>query len=316
MGILGTGARAQYFEVGPGSTLQGDYLRGVGIAAWGIGTYNYNTAVADSIDVDTVIRWNEYLAAVAAQQTRDYVARKMFLAMEKKELYERERLRILTSPEARDVEQGDALNAVLKQLQDSRVDESTLRTREFQVPMPVDVIRQIPFTLSEKGEKFSMERISLKGKGKWTVALQDDGFLFVKKAYELALDAALEQAIDGRMQLSAIEGVEAAADDMFLRLDEVVGPSTDRLYMEAKERLTELKSTVRLLKTEKVERAIGDIDKYSGTTVNDLKLFMQSHHLRFAAAQTPEERLLFRPLYASLVQQLNKVTIPEPAPIK
>ena len=48
-------------------------------------------------------------------------------------------------------------------------------------------------------------------------------------------------------------------------------PSTIRLYIEAKERLTELKVTVRLLKTAKIERAIGEIDKYSGTTINDLK---------------------------------------------
>jgi hypothetical protein len=316
VGLLGTVARAQYVGVGPGSTLQGDYLRGVGIAAWGMGTYNYNTAVADSINVNTVIKWNEYLAAVAKQQTKDYVARKMTLATQKKELYERERARILENPEARDIETGAALNAVLNQLQNSRVDESTLRSAELQVPLPTDVIRRIPFTLSEKGEKFSMERLSLKGKGKWSVALQDDKFQLVKNAYERALDKALEQAIDAKMQMSAIEGVKAAADDLFSRLDEVVGPSPDRLYMEAKERLNELKATVRLLKTEMIERAIGDIDKYSGTTVNELRLFMQTHHLHFGSAQTPEERQLFPQLYASLVQQRNKLANPEAIPVK
>jgi hypothetical protein len=104
---------------------------------------------------------------------------------------------------------------------------------------------------------------------------------------------------------------------LFRRLNEVVEPSSDRLYTEAKERLTELKSTVRLLKTEKIERAIGEIDKYSGTSVNDLKLFMLAHNLRFAAAKTPEERLLFPKLHALLVQQRDKVTIPgDTVPIK
>ena len=67
---------------------------------------------------------------------------------------------------------------------------------------------------------------------------------------------------------------------------------------------------------ERAGRAIGEIDKYSGTNVNDLKLFMLSHNLRFAAAKTPEERLLFPRLYASLVQQREKVAIPDTAPIK
>ena len=41
------------------------------------------------------------------------------------------------------------------------------------MPIPVDVVRHIPFKLGEKGEQFSMDRLSLKGKGAWTVALQD-----------------------------------------------------------------------------------------------------------------------------------------------
>jgi hypothetical protein len=313
LAFLASGARAQYLG-GAGSTLEGDYLRGLGIAAWGMGTYNLNTAQAESINVDTVMRWNEYLAAVAKQQTREYVARILADATKRKEFFKQYQQKLIENPESRDIESGEALNVVLKQLWDSKVGESTFRT--YQVPLSVDMIRHIPFKLDEKGEKFSMDRLSLKGKGKWSVALQDDRFQHEKKAYERALDKALEQAIDGKMQIPAIDEVDARADDLFRRLNEVVGPSSDRLYTEAKERLNELKSTVRLLKTEKIERAIGEIDKYSGTTVNDLRLFMLSHNLRFAAAKTPEERLLFPQLYASLVQQKEKVTINDAAPIK
>ncbi len=284
-------ARAQY--IGAGSTPEGDYLRGLGIAAWGMGQYNLNTAQAESINVDTFIRWNEYLAAVAKEQTREYVARKMADANERKEFYKVNRERILNSPESHDVLNGDALNRTLEELLNSNLGESAYRLDRLKVPIPVDLVRHIPFKLAEKNEQFSMVRLSLKGKGVWSVALQDTRFDYVKKRYGQALDKALEQAIDGRMQIAAIEEVEARADDLFRRLDEVVPPSSDRLYLEAKERLTELKSNVRLLKTEKIERAIGDIDKYSGTTVNDLKNFMMTHNLRFAAAKTVGERRAF-----------------------
>ena len=76
IGLSGITVRAQNVFVGAGSTAQGDYLRGAGIAAWGMGLFNYNTAVANSINLDTFIRGNEYLAAVEKQRLRDYVAKK------------------------------------------------------------------------------------------------------------------------------------------------------------------------------------------------------------------------------------------------
>jgi hypothetical protein len=314
--LASIGCTAEAQIIFGGSTPEGDYLRGVGIADWGMGLYNLNTAQANSINLDTAIRGNEYVAAVAKEQTREYVARKLGEATKVKEFYKQEQARLLEKPESHDVEDGRALNIVLKQLWDSNVGESTFRSSALQVPLPVDMVRHIPFKLDEKGEKFSMERLSLKGKGKWSVAFQDNRFQYVKKAYERALDKALEQAIDGKMQIAAIEELERKGDDLLARLNEVVGPSSDRLYIEAKERVKELQSTVRLLKTEKIERAIGEIDKYSGTTINDLKLFMLQHNLRFSAAKTPEEKLLLPDLYARLVQQRDKVTIPDTAPIK
>jgi hypothetical protein len=302
-------ARAQF--IGAGSTPGGDYLRGVGIASWGMGLYNLNTARANSINLDTEIRWNEYLAAVAKEQTREYVARKVADATQRKEFYKQNRQRVLDSPEARDVSNGDALNRVLEELQNLNLGESTYNSDRLKVTIPADMVRHIPFKLGEKGEQFSMDRLMLKEKGAWTVALQDKRFDFVKKAYALALDKALEQAIDAKMQIPAIEEVDARADDLFRRLDEVIPPSNDRLYIEARDRLTELKTTVRLLKTSKIERAIGEIDKYSGTTINDLKMFMMTHDLRFGAAKNPEEKGRYPELYASLREQLDKVKVPD-----
>ncbi len=307
-------ARAQIITAG--STPAGDYLRGVGIEGWGMGLYNLNTAQANSINLDTEIRWNEYLAAVAKEQTREYVARKLADATERKEFYKQNRERILNSPEARDVLNGDAMNRVLEELLNANLGESVFRADRMKVPIPVDVVRHIPFKLGEKGEQFSMDRLMLKGKGTWTVALQDKRFDFVKKAYSLALDKALEQAIDGKMQISAIDELESKAEDLFQRLNEVVGPRNDPLYIEAKERLKELQHTAHQLKISKIERAIGEIDKYSGTTINDLKEFMMSHNLRFAAAKTPEEKMRFPELYASLREQLDKVKVPDSTPIK
>jgi hypothetical protein len=307
-----TSAHAQIITAG--STPQGDYLRGAGIAGWGMGLYNLYTAQAESINTDTAIKWNEYVAAVADHSRRMYLERVADVAAKDKELYNKIRQRIEQNPEERDVLNGDALNAVLQSILDSKVGESTFRSPQFQVSLSVDLIRKIPFKLSEKGEKFSMNRLSVKGKGKWPVALQDDRFELQRRSYERVLDKALDQAIDGKVQIPAIEAVEAAADNLLDRLNQVVTPSSDRLYLEAKERIINLKDTARLLKTHKIELAIGELDKYAGTTVNDLKMFMQAHGLRFAKAETPEERRLFPELYASLIMQRDKVAILSKAP--
>ena len=44
------------------------------------------------------------------------------------------------------------------------------------MPLSVDMVRRIPFRLGERGENFSMNRLTVKGKGKWPVAFQDKRF--------------------------------------------------------------------------------------------------------------------------------------------
>ena len=83
-----------------------------------------------------------------------------------------------------------------------------------------------------------------------------------------------------------------------------------------KERVKELKNTAHQLTITKIEQAIGDIDKYSGTTVNDLKVFMMSHNLRFAAAKSPGEREMFPELHQLMVAQREKLKISDPAASK
>jgi hypothetical protein len=59
--LMGSNAKSQFNFVGPGSTAEGDYLRGVGAAAFGMRVYNEQTAVANSINAGTEMRLNQYL---------------------------------------------------------------------------------------------------------------------------------------------------------------------------------------------------------------------------------------------------------------
>jgi hypothetical protein len=299
----------------PGSTPEGDYLRGVGFAAMGLGVYNEKTAIADSINLDTTIRWNEYVAAVVKEQRREYAARREYLSSINKEMDKKIRDRLREHPEARDVLTGDALSDVMDQLTDPQISESSYRFAE--VPLSVDAIRRIPFRLGERGETFSMNRLTIKGKGKWPVAFQDKQFASELKYFEQAVDAALDEAIDGKAEMSSIAKIQSAVEDLARKLDQVIDPRTDQpAYEEAATRLKELRGTARRFEIFKVQQALGEIDKYSGTTVNDLKVFMRKYGLRFGRAESPDERKLYPELYETLQLQRAKFAELTKAPSK
>jgi hypothetical protein len=161
--------------------------------------------------------------------------------------------------------------------------------------------------------KFSIQRLTGKGRGKWPVAFQDLQFDHERRDFERALDNALEQQYKGAMQLSAIAAVQTAIDNLEYKLEKVVGRVADKLYIEARERLKEMKATVEMLKTQAVEKALGELDRYAGTTVDDLRAFMRKHNLQFADATNSEERELFPALYAKLEAHKEKVMVGLPA---
>ena len=86
--------------------------------------------------------------------------------------------------------------------------------------------------------------------------------------------------------MEAVHGLET-------RLDKWLAKSFHRLYLEARDRVKEMRETVEMLKSTDIEQALGELDRYAGTTVNDLRVFMQRHGLQFADASTPDEIELF-----------------------
>jgi hypothetical protein len=305
-------ARAQFNFVGPGSTVQGDYLRGVGAAAFGMGIYNHQTAIAESINADTMMRVNEYIYESLMHENQVNAEYRNMIWKKHKEDYDKIQQRIKENPEARDVDKGSALNAVLEQINDPRIQESS--SRAVAVPLTVDEVRRIPFKLGAKGVmRFSIARLTAKGKGKWPVAFQDNQFDHARRDFERALDNALEQQYKGAMQLSAIQALQKAVDSLEYTLEKVVGRIADKLYIEARERIKEMRATVEMLKVHAVESALGELDRYAGTTVDDLRRFMRKHNLQFADAGNPDERELFPELYGKLVAQKDKVSVGLPA---
>ena len=308
-------AGAQNIYLPHGSTPPGDYLRGLGFTAIGLGVLDVDDAVARRINTETTIRWNEYVSAVAersAQRYRQLLQERM--EQRNKRLQEIQQ-RIREHPEELDVLKGDALNALKVRLLASDVQESSFK--HAKVPLPVGVVRQIPFRLGRESLTFSMERITARGKAQWPVAFQDKSFARERLAYERALDTVLEQQLEGNMQTADIERLGQTIEELRNKLDQILTPSRDVRYMDAKRRIDDFRRSYDfILKSHQVQLVVGDLDRYAGTTVHELLELMRKHGLGFGVTETPAERKLYPELHERLREQVEllQLTPAKPTP--
>ena len=187
--------------IGPGSTPIGDMERGAGIMAMGAGVYNYYTAQADAIEANTWMNLNEYIFQSVRQASMRESRRIAARLAKNKENYNEVLARILNNPEFKDVRRGDALNAVYQELTNPHISESAFRLSP--VHLSGESIRNIPFFYAKEDATFSLQRLT--ARGKWPAGLRGDDFARERRAYERAVDTALEQQIEGKLSRGAIQ---------------------------------------------------------------------------------------------------------------
>ena len=287
---------------GPATTPQGDILRGQGVFLKGAGLYNYYSSVAQAINVNTMIGLNEYIYQSIRFENAEKAKRRAASAANRLANHRKILDRIRNNPDNYDLTKGDALNALFEQLLDPKTHPSSYRDNAL--PLDGIDVRRIPFFYGPKGATISMARIS--PVGRWPVGLRGEEFARERREYERALDHALEQQLEGKMSREAVLAVEAAVRELFVRLDQVIPPEKDKIYIQAKDFLRGLESSKELLKLKEVEQILGEIDRFPGTTVYDLIVFMQAHNLRFGVPEIGAETALYPNLYASMKQQLDE----------
>src|SRR3954471_2724777 len=171
---LGSSARAQYYYPpgysrygwggwggGGASTAQGDVARGPGAFAAGAGVYSQETAVANSINADTAMRWNQYLWQSQQEANKRYhekMAREQKgNAQAREEIYRRLR----DNPAPGDIARGDALNVALDEVTNPRVYFRGLKGAGMKVAGPP--IRDIPFQKAPAAITTSVDQLTQGG---------------------------------------------------------------------------------------------------------------------------------------------------------
>ena len=126
--------------------------------AMGMGYYNQQTAVANSINTDTVMRWNQYVYESQMNANRLHHGK---LALERynniKDV-EKVRKRLRDNPEQADIYRGDALNVALDEINDPRVYAKALEGAKVKVGG--ETIRNIPFQSASAAITMSIHQIT------------------------------------------------------------------------------------------------------------------------------------------------------------
>jgi hypothetical protein len=283
-------------------TPEGSIARGMGYYYTGAGIYNEKTAIADSINVDTMIRWNQYLHEANLEATRRYIARRSGQSAKNRALYNERVKNLQENPTARDIETGDALNAALNQLIDPRISSSALRIAT--APIEASVIREIPFRNASEAVTIVLSQV--KAVTKWPAALEGDRFSEEKKTFDEIVEKALEEDETGDISpatlkrahelIAAVRGKLAAAP-----LEET------RASQQATRFLKSLAGLVRMLETPDTTEAFNQLRMIKTTPLGNLIAFMEVYNLRFGASTTPTQRQIYRQLYETLDQVRDRV---------
>ncbi len=288
---------------GGGSTVQGDIARGLGYYNMGAGIYNEDTAVANSINAQTIMSWNQYM--YLSQQEAN---RKEYMRLARRQQKNVEALnnisdRLHNNPEPRDIENGDALNAALDDLTDPKVHGSALRL--VRNPVPGKAIRQIPFENASEAVTLSLDQLT--GPKAWPDALQGEFFAPERKAVEDAIDAAVKEDEEGTLSPTTIDRVYDAASRLTAKLK--ANPPDDKVKLnQAQGYIKTLLGMARMLQKPEVGKVLAELDSVKETTLGSLLGFMHAYNLRFGPASNAEQRAVYVSLYPMLDEARDKMT--------
>jgi hypothetical protein len=269
----------------------------------GAGIYNRETAIARSINYDTMMRWNEYVYLSQKQGTREYLARRNAEIAKDKNAYDALMKRIQENPTAADIISGDALNAALDQLSDPRIHSSALRLADHQIY--AKTIRDIPFRNAAEGVTFSLSQ--LKASTQWPAVLLDPRFAPEKDEFEALVEEVRKDSTDdGQVTPQTLSKVRSFTRRLKEKLTAM--PLEDNAEnQEALKFVKTITALTRLLEKPDIEQVLEELRKIDKTSLSNLLAFMHTFNLRFGPATTPRQREVYSELYPILDQARDRI---------
>jgi hypothetical protein len=253
------------------------------------------TAQAASINVNTAIRWNNAMYAAHRQAARDYAAHQKKRKEDVEKAYSEIQDRLRNHPNARDITDGDALNAALDVLLNPANADATLQ--RIRTPLRHDTIANIPFDLASEGMTVCLDRMTMDGQ--WPEAVLGDEFRPEREGLRKAIQNALEEDKQGEIDPDTVMAVQTAIDKLRTKFEKLV-PQSSPTYPPAHWSLKAMDGLTKMLYRPAMDKVLAELEDYQGTTLGDLLSFMQAFNLRFAPAKSYRQRLIYQHIYPML----------------
>jgi len=285
-----------------GESVQGSIARGLGAFAQGAGVYNQETAVANSINADTAMRWNQYLWQSQQEANKRYHDRLARQSTSRNQAREDILRRLRDQPEAADIARGDALNVAFDEVTNPNVYARTLAASKAKVPGTL--IRDIPFQYASAAITTSVDELT---KGGPPEALRGKEFEADRATLrELASQIREHHEQHGKIDPTMLAKVRDVIHEMRVKVEATV-PAGTRQRNDAEKFLKGLFGLSRMLETPAVDVLLSGLDNRPDTDLGDLLSFMTAFNLRFGLASTPRQREVYTQLYPLLRNLRNEV---------
>lgn len=305
--IPGRPAHAQWGYGGWGwggwaATPESAALQGAGQFAMGAGMYNLNTAQARSINAQTAMQWNDYVAQVTHESARIHEMRVHSEFQKNQKLYDEWQKRVRDNPGKVEIENGSALNAVLDDLTNARLGSSALRAAQARVP--ARLIAEIPF--QNAVERVTLMLDGLRGAVKWPEVFEGERFAADKKTFDGLVERMRSEAHNDEISPRTLRDARTFIDGLRARVD--AQPLPDPLdQKDAIKFLTTAAYLISLLEKPDIQPALLELKKVEDTTVGNLLGFMHAFNLRFGVASTLKERQAYQALFPVLDQTRDQI---------
>ncbi len=285
-----------------GQTAQGDIARGLGAYAMGAGYYNQQTAVANSINTDTVMRWNQYVFEAQMNANRMHAEKLAAERTQTNQAASQIRDRLRNNPERSDIYRGDALNVALDEINDPRVYSKALQGAQAKVSSKT--IRNIPFQKASAAITMSIHQLVKGGPPK---SLQTTAFAADRETIK-ALGQQIRKQIeeDKAPDKETIDKMLAAINQAENKVDKLL-PANTKDRVEADKFLKALHGLIAMLDTPALELLVAGVENRPEATLAELLGFMNAFNFRFGAATTPAQREVYDSLYPKLVELRNQI---------
>jgi len=277
------------------------YMAGLGSYARGQGIYQEEKAKADSINVDTMVKWNKALRARQAALRED---------KRKKDIKEDAERRVRVNE--LDLKDGTTLNNLLLQILDS--DATAVKSGRARAPLNASTIREIPFEWDSEAITFCIDQMT--AKESIPGPLMDPKYVEERNAVHAAVVPALEEDTKGTVSMATCKRINEAVANFRSKFIKNTGDFAVG-YQDALDYFTTMASLTRLLNDPSMKAFLEKLDENKERTVGDLIAFMNAHNLRFGPTTSDRQVEIYSrlaPIFAAIRDDVKNENVAPSAP--